>query len=246
MNGMREILEDSALIYRQELEGLFAVLVPGVVLGPALLILAATGVKLGLALTPVIFLVYLGLFAASLIWAGYQLANSAPDAMPLVLMRRGPDIVLSAAPVGLLLVVVSACGIVVADQGYGYLALLAVAAGAFATVHWLSRHTYELPLVVVYDASARQATAASARLSDEARQWTLRLLITIGAPVLLVGLISVWLAWAIAPLVGAAVFLLALTLWMPFGALCLVAGCARLLGEGESIRGRMLSGTTAR
>jgi hypothetical protein len=242
MNGMRDILEDSALIYRQELEGLFAVLVPGVVLGPLLLILAATGVKMGLALAPVIFLVYLGLFAATLIWAGYQLTNSAPDAMPLVLVRRAPDIILSAAPVGLLLVAVSACAIIVADQGYGYLALLAIAAGGLAAVHWLSRHTYELPLVVVYDASARQATAASALLSDEAKQWTLRLLIAIGAPVMFVGLISVWLAWAIAPLVGAAVFLLALTLWMPFASLCLVAGCARLLGEGESIRGRMLSG----
>jgi hypothetical protein len=246
MNGMREILEDSALIYRQELESLFAILVPGVILGPGLVILAASGVKLGLALVPIIFLVCLVLFAASLVWAGNQLANSAPDPMPLLLLHRAPNIVLSAAPLGLLLVAVSACAIVIADQGFGYLALLAVAAGVLAAVHWISRHPYELPLVVVYDASARQATAASARLPDDARQWTLRLLITSGAPLLVAGLIAIWMAWALAPMVGVAVFLLALTLWMPFGSLCLVSGCARLLSEGESIRSHALSRSAAR
>jgi hypothetical protein len=246
MNGMREILEDSALIYRQELESLFTILVAGVVVGPILLILAATGLKMGLALLPLIFLFYLGLYAANLSWAGYQLANSSSsDPLPLVLLRRAPDLITSAAPLGMLLVVVSACGIVVADLGFGYLALLAAAAGFFAAVHWLSRHAFELPLVVVYNASARQAAAASAQLDDDGKQWTLRFLITAGAPMIAIGLISAWLAVATVPLVGAAVFLLAMTLWMPFGSLCLVSACARL-GEGDSIRGRIVGSTPTR
>src|ERR1700694_4196247 len=105
MNGMREILEDSALIYRQELESLFTILVAGVVVGPILLILAATGLKMGLALLPLIFLFYLGLYAANLSWAGYQLANSSSsDPLPLLLLRRAPDLITSAAPLGMLLV----------------------------------------------------------------------------------------------------------------------------------------------
>jgi hypothetical protein len=236
---MRTILEDSVLIYRQELESLFTLLVPGI-LGPVLLIVAASGLKAALALVPVLLLLYLGTYAGCLTWAGYQLSNSPPPGpVLLILLRRAPEIVLSAAPVGLLVVAVSACGLVAADRGFAYLSLLAGGAGFFAAAHWLSRHTFELPLVVVYEASARQATETSARLDEEARQWTLRLLMLIGSPVALVGLLSVWLAWAIAPLVGATVFLLALTLWMPFGSLCLVAGCARLLGEGESLRQRL-------
>ncbi len=247
MNGMREILEDSALIYRQELDSLFTILVVGVVMGPILLILAATGLKMGLALLPLIFLFYLGLYASNLSWADYQLANgSSSDSLPLMLLRRAPDLVTSAAPLGLLLVVVSACGIVVSDLGFGYLALLAAAAGFFAAGHWLTQHAFELPLIVVYNASARQASAASAQLDDDAKQWTLRFLMTAGAPMIAIGLISVWLAVATVPLVGAAVFLLALTLWMPFGSLCLVSACARLLGEGESARGRMAGSTQTR
>jgi hypothetical protein len=242
---MRDILEDSALIYRQELESLFTLLVPGIILGPVLLIIAAHGLTAGLALVPVLLLLYLGTYAGCLTWAGYQLTNSPPPPGPmlLVLLVRAPETILSAAPVGLLLAAVSVLGLVTADQGFAYLSLLGAGAGFFATAHWLSRHTYELPLVVVYEASARQATEASARLDEEAKQWTLRLLMLIGSPVTLVGLLSVWLAWAIAPLVGAAVFLLALTLWMPFGSLCLVAAGARLLGEGESIRQRQLGST---
>lgn len=246
MNGMRDILEDSALIYRQELESLFTLMLPGILLGPVLLIIAATGLTTGLALVPVMLLLYLGTFAACLNWAGYQLTSSPPPLGPmlLVLLRRAPDIILSTGPVTLLLVAVSACGLVVADQGFAYLALLGAGAAFFTAAHWLSRHTYELPLVVVYDASARQAAEASAHLDEDAKQWTMRLLLLIGAPVAAVALLSLWLAWAIAPLVGTAVFLLALTLWMPFGSLCLVAACARLLGEGESIQQR-LAGTGA-
>ena len=246
MNGMRDLVEDSALIYRQELESLFTLMLPGIILGPVLLIIAAGGLTAGLALVPVILLLYLGTYAACLNWAGYQLTSSPPPLGPmlLVLLRRAPDIILSAAPVGVLLAAVSVCGLVVADQGFVHLALLGAAAAFFASAHWLSRHTYELPLVVVYGASARQASEASARLDDDAKQWTMRLLLLIGAPVVIVGLLSVWLAWALAPMAGAAVFLLALTLWMPFGSLCLVAACARLLGEGESVQQR-LAGTSS-
>ena len=245
MNGMRDLVEDSALIYRQELESLFTLMLPGIILGPVLLIIAAGGLTAGLALVPVILLLYLGTYAACLNWAGYQLTSSPPPLGPmlLVLLRRAPDIILSAAPVGILIAAMAACGLVVADQGFAYLALLAAAAAFFTTAHWFSRHTYELPLVVVYGASARQAAEASARLDDDAKQWTMRLLLLIGAPVVIVGLLSVWLAWALAPMAGAAVFLLALTLWMPFGSLCLVAACARLLGEGESVQQR-LAGTS--
>ncbi len=242
---MRDILEDAALIYRQELESLFVLLVPGIVLGPVLLIIAATGLKAGLAIIPLLLLLYLGSYAACLTWAGDQLTNNArPAAMPLTLLRRAPDIIQSVAPVVLLLGVVSACGLVVADQGFLYLSLLAAAACFFTAAHWLTRHAYELPLVVIYNASARQAAEASALLDEEAKQWGVRLLMLIGAPIALVGLVGLWLAWAIAPLVGAAIFLLALTVWMPFGSLCFAAACARLLGEGESIRQR-LPGTSS-
>src|SRR3990172_8888446 len=152
MNGMRDLVEDSALIYRQELESLFTLMLPGIILGPVLLIVAAIGLTAGLALVPVLLLLYLGTYAACLNWAGYQLTSSSPPLGPmlLVLLRRAPDIMLSAAPTGLLLAAVSACGLVVADQGFAYLALLGAAAGFFAATHWLLPHAYELPPGVVF------------------------------------------------------------------------------------------------
>jgi len=234
MNGMREILEDSFLIYREELENLFGLLLPAVIVGPVGLMIAASGMNASLAMIPVLLLLYLGTSAACLHWAGYQANHMrSPGRTWWTLLREAPNIIVSTAPVALVLVVVSVCGLFLADQGFDYLAWLAAIAGTVATCHWLSGHAYELPLVMAFDASSRQARALSGQLDYKERRATLRLLAVIGAPMYAVALLGVWLALAIHPIVGAAVFLLAGTLWLPFAALCLVTACDRILREAE-------------
>ena len=228
---MREILEDAAVIYRQEVEGFLAAVTPAAVLGPLLLIVASRGVTAALATIPFFLLLFLLTYAVCLESASAILRNHGyqDGGRYLRLLRRLPDIIVAAAPAGLLLAAVSASGVVLGDQGFAYLSLVVALLGIVATAHWALRHSFALPLVVSYDLRGRDALDASAQLADDLPQETRSLVATVSLPLVVAGLLGAGLAAVSVPLAGAAVFLLALAAWLPFSALALTGACVRLL-----------------
>ena len=136
----------------------------------------------------------------------------------------------------------------VGHEGFWYLAIADGLFGAAAGAHWLTRHAYDQPLVIVFEAGGRAAVEAGGQLTELAREWTVRLVGLLSLPLVIVAVICAGLGVLLAPLAGAAVFLLALTVWLPFAALVLTGGCQRLMDEHGSLEqqhaGRNLLATT--
>jgi hypothetical protein len=120
-------------------------------------------------------------------------------------------------------------------EGFWYLSIADGLLGLAAGLQWLVRHAYDEPLVVVFDAGARDAIEAGERLAGADPEWTIRIVAWLIAPLLVVAAICVGLGLLMAPLAGAAVFVLALTAWIPFAALVLTRAAQRLLDDQRAI-----------
>lgn len=232
----REILEDAAIMYRQEAENLVLIAAPAVVLGPILVLVSEAGLKPALVTIPLFFLLYLATYAASVRAASLVLSNVTPDPGRsfLGVLVRAPGIVWSAAPAGLLVGV--AWGSALAVREYGFplpataLALL-TAAGAF---FWFARHAYELPLMLVHDVGATDAGRMARRIAEDHWSSTLSFVAVVAAPMMAAGLLMPVLAAVVKPSFGGAVFAAAFALWLPFCAICLSLRCDRLVGEAAA------------
>jgi len=232
--GMREIFEDAILVYRQEADSLLAIVTPGAILSLVLLIVSAISLTTALAALPAFILLYLATYSMCLQWAGTISTNRLSGrgrAAWLELLVRAPAILFAAGPACLLTLLVAGSAILVGHEGFWYLAIADGLLGAAAGAHWITRHAYDGPLVIVFEAGGRAAAAAGGELSELAHDWTVRLVGLLSLPLVLVGMICVGLGLMLAPLAGAAIFLLALTVWLPFAALVLTGGCQRLMDE---------------
>jgi hypothetical protein len=236
--GMREIFEDAVLVYRQEADSLLSIVTPTAVLALVLLIVSTISLTAALAILPVFVLLYLATYSACLQWAGTITTSRSfgrGRASWLALLVRTPSIIVTAGPACLLTLLVAGSAIVVGHEGFWYLAIADGLVGVAAGAHWMTRHAYDQPLVIVFEAGGRAAVEAGGQLTELAREWTARLVGLLSLPLVIVAVLCAGLSVLLAPLAGAAVFLLALTVWLPFAALVLTGGCQRLMDEHGSL-----------
>jgi hypothetical protein len=231
---MRELFEDAVLVYRQEADSLLAIVTVTAVVSLLLLIVSAMGLTLALAAIPAFILLYLGTYAVCLQWAGTMSTSRTfgrGRQAWLELLARAPSILFAAGPGCLLALLVTASAVVAAHEGFWYLSVMDGVLGLAAGAQWFTRHAYDEALVVVFEAGARDAIEAGERLIDSAHEWTARLVALLALPLIVAGLICVALGVMLAPLAGAAIFVLALAAWLPFASLLVTSACQRLMDE---------------
>ncbi len=96
--------------------------------------------------------------------------------------------------------------------------------------------------MIVFDAGARDAIEAGGRLTDSAHEWSAKLIALLSLPLVATGILCAGLSMMLAPLAGAAIFVLALAAWLPFAALVLTSACQRLLDE-QGAAERLVAGS---
>jgi hypothetical protein len=235
---MREILEEAALTYRQEVESVLTLAAPTAVLGLVLLIVSSTGLAAAFAATVALLLVFLVAYAACIQWASASTTSRGYNrgvAWP-ALLQQAPHIVLAAAPGIVLLAIVGGTAALLGREGFWYLGVGVGLFGLVAFARWAMHHQYDLPLVIVYEARAPQAMSLGPQLVDADPDWSFRLLSVVCAPLFLVSLLSAGVAFVTVPMAGAAVFLLALAFWLPFAGMSLTLAAVRLVEEADSAR----------
>ena len=196
---MRDILEDALITYRQEVASLLTLVAPAVLVGPFLVVLAASGLIMALVIVPLLVLLYLATYAACVRAAGFVLRNLAPDPALsyLDVLSASPDLLRVAAPGGILLAVVTACALVISDLAGPLLALQVGLLGFAAFLVWWARHAYDQPLILIHEVEAAEAAQVSAQLARGGLVWTLLLLGAAILPLVVVALLSWGLAAAI-------------------------------------------------
>ncbi|MDP3766856.1 MAG: hypothetical protein U1B78_06165 [Dehalococcoidia bacterium] len=228
---MREILEEAAILYRQELESLQPIAAPVAVAGPILVIIATSSLIAALATTLVLLFLYGIAYAACVRAASLMLENSSPGAGDAYLdaFRAAYTLLRNGAPAMLLIAAIAGSALVISDQGFTSVSMLIGALGAATVVVWAGRHAYETPLVLLYGMSATDAEGASARLTGGETLGASGFLAIVSLPVVIAALLGCGIGAALAPPVGAAVFLIVVALWLPFAALSVTLACGRLV-----------------
>ena len=236
---MRESLEDAVIYYRREAEVLLLIASPGLVLGPILVIVASSGLAVGLATIPALVLVYIVTYAACVRAAGLVLTHQDADPIRVYLsvLRRAPDIAQASAPVGLLLATVLGAAFFMSDEGLPYLALAIGLLGLAATIHWALRHMYEHELILGHELRAKDARKTALYLVEGRTSRGVVLLAAVGLPLLAAALLTWGLAAAGEPVFGRVVFTSAIGVWLPFLAITLAGSCQRLMDEAAESQG---------
>ena len=229
---MGRILLDAAAHYRNEADDLLVIAAPAIVLGPILVIFASSGLGGALGTIPAFVLLFLLAHAACVRAAGLLKSGLRPDPAVAYLdvARRLALVLRAAAPGALLVAGISAAALVVGDLDYSAPALGLGVLGALAAFFWGSRHTYDLPLILIHGLVAEEAARLSEKVTGGNQLWTTFLLALVGAPLLVALLVSWGLAAVLSPPVGAIVFAAALALWLPFQALTFAAASDGLFG----------------
>ncbi len=231
---MRDLLEDAILVYRQEADGLLSIVTVTAVLSLILLVMSAMSMTLALVALPIFIILYLASFSWSVQWAGTFSTSRTSDRGQkpwLDLLARAPSIAYTAAPGCLLALLIAGSAIIAGDAGFWYLSIAVGILGLAAGAQWFAKHAYDEALVIVFEARASDAVEAGSRLTEASAEWNARLLGLTCAPLFIVAIPCVVLAWWLAPLAGAALFVLALSAWLPFAALVLTNACQRLMDE---------------
>jgi len=232
---MRSIIEDAVIIYKQELESLQILVIPAILLGPILAMVAATNLTLALVTTPAFLLVYGVCYAASVRGAGMLLNNRdpSPGAVYSGVLAKSIDVWLAGAPLALLAAGLAVAGLVASDLGDAFLAPIFAIAGGACVLVWASRHALDLPLILVYGLGAHDATHVGNVIARRSEPQRLALLTMVAAPVALAALLG-WGAGAwLAPVVGAGIFLIALALWLPFAAVAMTVHTSQLVETAD-------------
>ena len=235
---VRDLIEEAVILYRTEVDSFLAIITPAAAFGLIMLVVSDMSLTAALVTIPLLFLVYLATYAACVEQAGVLVSGGSRPAgrVWLEVLVRSPQILMAAAPSIAITVIVASCAVVLSHMGFWYLGVAVGLAGAGVGLSWLADHPYDQPLIVVYEAKARDALDTGSQLAAETREWTVRLLAVVFAPVVAGVLISAGLAWTMAPIVGAAIFLLVVAFWLPFAALCLTEACLRLVDRTETAR----------
>ena len=232
---MRSIIEDAAVIYKQELESLQVLVIPAILLGPILAMVASSNLTLALASLPVFLLVYGVCYAASVRGAGMLLNNREPSPGTVYsgVLAKSIDVWLAGAPLALLAAGLAASGIVASDLGDAFLAPAFVVAGAVVTLTWASRHAVDLPLILVYGLGAHDATHVGNVIARGSETRRVALLTMVAAPVGVAALLGWAVGLWLAPVVGAGIFLIALALWLPFAAVAMTVHASQLIDTAD-------------
>lgn len=231
---MRELLEDAVLVYRQEADSLLPIVSVTAVLSLILLVFSAVSVTLALVVIPLFVILYLASFSFCVQWAGtFSTSRTRGRGHKpwLELVVRIPAIARAAAPGCMLAVLIAGSAVIAGDAGFWYLSIAVGVLGLAAGSQWLVKHAYDSALVIVFDAGASDAIEAGARLTADSPEWNARLLTLMFSPLFAAGAFCVLLGWLLAPLAGAAIFVLSLSAWLPFAALVLTNACQRLMDE---------------
>ncbi len=230
---MRKILEDALITYRQEAANLLIFVGPAVVVGPIAALIAASGLVTALAMLPVFLLLYLATYAACVRAAGSVLNNLSPDAGTAYLEVLGgaPEVLRAAAPGAALLAGVAGGALVLGDLVAPLLGLAVAWLGGGCVLLWLARHAYDQPLILAHGMRTDDVARVGEQLAEDGFLWTLTLLTVVGLPLLVGGLLALGLAAVVTAAFGAAVFALAVALWLPLSAISLTIACSRLVGD---------------
>ena len=233
---MRELIEEAAITYRQEAENLLFVSAPAAVCGPVLVLISTAGRNAALVAVPLLLIVYLAAYAASVRATGRMLNNMEPEPVSSYLgaLLRGAGVLRAAAPGGVLLFGVWWCAILISDQGFAPIALLLGLAGGGVAFAWAAQHAYDLPLVLVHDVQADEAAELGPQLVGPKQ--TTRLAGIVSLPLLAVGLLCLAIG-AANPAFGGVLFAIAIGLWLPFAAIVFTSSCDRIVAEALSSDG---------
>lgn len=230
---MKEILEEAAVVYRHEGESLLIIAAPAIVLGPLCVLIASAGLRAAFASIPVVMIVYLLTYAASLRAAKLVLESQEPDPARAFIesLLRLPSVIVASAPVALLMAAAPVAALLIANEGYVMVAFGVGLAAGLVALSWTARHVYDLPLIVGYDIGGFEALRAGRNVLDTAPGWTSRVFIATDLPLIIAWLVC-WGLWAaLAPAFGAVVFAAVAALWVPFAALSFTGACMRLVSD---------------
>jgi len=221
------------MIYRQEADSFFTIVAPAAVLGPVLVIVAASGFIRAMVALPLFIVLFVLTYAACVRAAALILRNLAPDpaAAWIDALRSLPPALTTAAIPSLGLIVAIGAAISIAGDGMPLVAFGVAAAGGVAFAHWLLRHAYDESLVLAHELPPHEAQRVGPLLACLQERWTPSLLAWLGLPLAAGGAIAWLAAELLAPAVGGALFVLAVAAWMPLAALSLTIDCDRLLAE---------------
>jgi hypothetical protein len=230
---MRQLLDDAIMIYRQEIDAFLTVVAPAAVLGPVLVIVAASGRIQGFVAMPLLLLILLATYAACVRAATLVLRNLSPDpatawtealqSMTVALRTMGVPALGIAVALG--------CGLSISHDGFPLIGFGVGVAGVAAFASWAVRHAYDQSLALGHDLPAHEAARVGGLISALEGHWTRSLLAALGAPLLLAFALSWLVADVLAAPVGAAILILAIALWLPLPSLALTIDCDRLLAD---------------
>ncbi|MCH8849993.1 MAG: hypothetical protein IIC89_04120 [Chloroflexi bacterium] len=233
---MREILEDAAITYRQEAENFLLVAAPAIVLGPVLVLMSAAGLKAALISIPLLLMLYVAVYAASVRAAGLVLSNAEPEpaASYLGVLWKAHSVIRAAIPGALLAAL--AWGAYLGIQHFGQPIVVAAAGigGATALFFWAAHHVYDLPLILCHGVGTADAGRIGRGLAARQPDPAPALLLLVSTPLLLAVLLTPLLGALVRPAFGSVVFAAAFGLWLPYCALCLASSCDRLVREAAA------------
>ena len=230
---MREIIEDAIVIYRQEVENLIFVAAPAIVLGPILVLVAASGFLTNIVTVALLALLYAVVYSACVSAAGLIHNNQEPDPLSAYAwtLRRLFDTARTVGPAVLGLVLTLETASAIGHLGFADLAFaLGLIVTAFG-VYWASKHALEQPMTVAFGATLDEAREYSEELAVHQGMRGIAFYTVVSLPVLLGELICLGLASSIKPELGAAFLAAIVALWLPFCALAITAAGARWLNE---------------
>lgn len=230
---MRQLLDDVTMIYRQELDSFLTIVVPLAVLGPVLVIVATGGFIQTAVAVPILLFLILLTYAACLRAAALILRNLSPDPSTawIEALRSAPAAIMAALAPALALAGCFIVGVRISELGVPFIGLLPALAGLALFVRWSIRHAYDESLVLAHDMPSNEAMRVGPLLAVLDERWTARLLTALAAP-LVVAMVLCWIAsFYLTPLVGGALYVLAMAFWLPLPALALTIDCDRVLDE---------------
>jgi len=230
---MREILEEAAIVCRQEVEDLLLIAAPAAVAGPILVLISTAGFTAAVVCIPIVLAIYLIVYAATVQASALMLRNMAPDPAEAYLAPLGSavDIVRTTGPGLLFVAVLWGLALGVSNQGFSEVAFVLGIAGAAAVFVWAARHAFDLPLILVHGLDATDAQRFGAQfVGEDAIPRSLSFCGGVASPLLVAGLLSVALG-LMNPVFGAALFAAAFALWLPFGSLALSMACDRMVDD---------------
>ncbi|MEX2159393.1 MAG: hypothetical protein WEB04_08325 [Dehalococcoidia bacterium] len=230
---MRQLLDDVTMIYRQELDSFLTMIVPMAVLGPVLVVVATGGFIPTLVAVPALLLLTLLTYSACLRAAALILRNLSPDPSRawIEALRSAPAAIMAAMAPALALAACVILGVRINEFGIPFVGLVAGLAGPVLFARWSLRHAYDESLVLAHDMPSNEATRVGPLLAVLDERWTAKLLTALAAPLVIAMALS-WIAsFYLTPLVGGALFVVAMAFWLPLPALALTIDCDRVLAE---------------